>query len=348
MADMVHPEVDSGRMGVQSIHWFGAGLAIVLMAGVAFWGYQLISRDVSVIPIVRALEGPIKIVPETGGGREAEHQGYAVNGVAGTGTAADAVDEVALAPTEVGLSNDDLPLAQMSEVSPVGRSDLSKVEEYTYVSTSAEGLARTTALADQSAARSPVTAEAVSQSLENLRLDAAGDAGGVVGVQVASIVTPAVTFPVAAISDKIAGLKRSLRPIARPILVPIAQSQPVSAVTPAIASEADTTLAAVVASVVAPMVADLDLDPNTLAAGVQLAQVGALDTPAIAQREWQRLAGRFGVLFSDKQRVIQPVENNGRTLYRLRVAGFDGLADARRFCAVIKAGRTDCIPVSHK
>jgi hypothetical protein len=322
MADMVHPEVDSGRMGVQSIHWFGAGLAIVLMAGVAFWGYQLIARDVSVIPIVRALEGPIKIVPETGGGREAEHQGYAVNGVAGTGTAADAVDEVALAPTEVGLSNDDLPLAQMSEVSPVGRSDLSKVEEYTYVSTSAEGLARTTALADQSAARSPVTAEAVSQSLENL--------------------------PVAAISDKIAGLKRSLRPIARPILVPIAQSQPVSAATPAIASEADTTLAAVVASVVAPMVADLDLDPNTLAAGVQLAQVGALDTPAIAQREWQRLAGRFGVLFSDKQRVIQPVENNGRTLYRLRVAGFDGLADARRFCAVIKAGRTDCIPVSHK
>lgn len=348
MADMVHPEVDPGRVGVQPAHWLGAGLAILLMAGVAFWGYQLIARDVSVIPVVRALEGPIKIVPETGGGRQAEHQGYAVNGVAGTGMAADAVDEVALAPTEVGLSQEDLPLEQMSDITPVGRSDGARVEEYTYVSTSPEGLARTTALADQSAARSPVSAEAVSRSLENLRLDAAGGNGGVDGVQVATIVTPAITLPAAAISDTIAGLKRSLRPIARPVSVRAAQSQPASSVASAVANEADATLAAVVASVVAPMVPDLDLDPNTLAAGVQLAQVGALDTPAIAQREWQRLAGRFGVLFSDKQRVIQPVENNGRTLYRLRVAGFDGLADARRFCAVIKAGRTDCIPVSHK
>ncbi|TNH38566.1 SPOR domain-containing protein, partial [Paracoccus haeundaensis] len=72
-------------------------------------------------------------------------------------------------------------------------------------------------------------------------------------------------------------------------------------------------------------------------------QVGAFDSDSIANGEWQRLAGRNGGLFSGKSPVIQEHQSNGRTFWRLRVAGFDSLSEARQFCSALQSSGTDCL-----
>ena len=57
---------------------------------------------------------------------------------------------------------------------------------------------------------------------------------------------------------------------------------------------------------------------------------------------------RFGDYMVGKDRVIQEAETGGQPFYRLRAMGFTDLADARRFCAVLVADGTNCIPVVHE
>ncbi|MES2143817.1 MAG: SPOR domain-containing protein [Pseudomonadota bacterium] len=92
-----------------SVSLAGAAVSGALVVGLALWGYRLAVRDVSGIPVVRALEGPIRIAPETPGGDIAAYQGLAVNEVAAVGTAATPPDRLMLAPRPVELSPDDAP-----------------------------------------------------------------------------------------------------------------------------------------------------------------------------------------------------------------------------------------------
>lgn len=89
----------------------------------------------------------------------------------------------------------------------------------------------------------------------------------------------------------------------------------------------------------------LDLDPAEIAAGTRLVQLGAFASADIARDEWDRAASRFETFLDGKQRVIERTERGGKVFYRLRVAGFDDLPDARRFCAALEAEQADCIPV---
>ena len=47
----------------------GAAVSLALLVGVGVWGYKLMVRDVTGIPVVRALEGPMRVQPENPGGR---------------------------------------------------------------------------------------------------------------------------------------------------------------------------------------------------------------------------------------------------------------------------------------
>ena len=55
----------------------GAIVSLSLIAGVGVWGYKLMVRDVSGIPVVRAAEGEMRVRPENPGGQLAQHQGLA-------------------------------------------------------------------------------------------------------------------------------------------------------------------------------------------------------------------------------------------------------------------------------
>ena len=56
----------------------GAAISLALLIGIGVWGYQLLSRDVSGIPVVRAAEGEMRVRPEDPGGQLAQHTGTPV------------------------------------------------------------------------------------------------------------------------------------------------------------------------------------------------------------------------------------------------------------------------------
>ncbi|MEM9392402.1 MAG: SPOR domain-containing protein [Pseudomonadota bacterium] len=102
---------------------FVGGLAsLVLMAGLGMWSYDLVLRDVAGVPVVRALDGPMRIQPENPGGSQADYQGLAVNQVQAAGVAADAPAQIMLAPRPLDLSDATPPSAQMAEA-PATASD---------------------------------------------------------------------------------------------------------------------------------------------------------------------------------------------------------------------------------
>ena len=95
------------------VQWAGAATSGALVLGVVVWGYQLAVRDVSGVPVIRALEGPARMAPENPGGDQAAHVGLAVNEVAGSGVAAPGPQRVVLAPAATELSPDDAPMAAL-------------------------------------------------------------------------------------------------------------------------------------------------------------------------------------------------------------------------------------------
>ncbi|MCE8545835.1 SPOR domain-containing protein [Ruegeria pomeroyi] len=304
----------------------GAVGSLALVVGIGIWGYKLVMRDVSGVPVVRAVEGPMRIQPDKPGGTPADHQGLAVNTVAAAGSAAPPADRLVLAPRPVSLSEEDLPMDELRPTPAsleVDAADPEAVEAFRngdidrLVAELTEGTApleaRESALLDEGASRTA--------SIEQPEPLPAIDPADLLAEN-----------PQLALVDE-PGVARSLRPQTRP-----QRSVPAE-------TEARAAMNAAVTAAVGAATA-VDLDPASLPVGTRLAQLGAYDSPEIARAEWDRLNGRFGEYLDGKQRVIQEASSGGRTFYRLRAAGFDDLAEARHFCSVLVAERADCIPVT--
>jgi SPOR domain len=90
------------------VHLAGAATSAALVGGLLWWGYALAVRDVHGIPVVRALEGPMRMAPAAPGGEVTAHQGLAVNQVAANGMAAPLPDRLALAPRPDLLAEEDV------------------------------------------------------------------------------------------------------------------------------------------------------------------------------------------------------------------------------------------------
>lgn len=173
----------------------GAATSAALICGVVVWGYQLAVRDVSGVPVVRALEGPARIAPEDPGGDLARHVGLSVNAVAGSGTAAPAPDRVVLAPESVELAAEDLPMAEyaaqpVTDPTPVTTSE-ARVETVAFQSPASE-----------SALSEPTAPETAAEP------------------EVAPSESPASGI----IPASVPGLNRSPRPVARPSVDLVAEA----------------------------------------------------------------------------------------------------------------------------
>jgi hypothetical protein len=99
------------------MNYAGAALSLALIVGVSLWGYKLIMRDVSGIPVVRAMEGDMRVLPDNPGGAVALHTGLAVNEVAAMGEAGGLEDRLVLAPRTSGLAQEDLEAQPTSDAS---------------------------------------------------------------------------------------------------------------------------------------------------------------------------------------------------------------------------------------
>mgnify|MGYP001799592589 CR=1 FL=1 len=295
------------------MHVAGAAVSLALLIGVTVWAYQLITRDVSGVPVVRAAEGPIRVQPETPGGAIADHQGLSVNDVAAVGTASRPADRLILAPAPLNLSQDDVARAPEPETAR----ELTETSQTEAADVPAETLDPVQLAAVEALANSlangidPIAAE-----------ETAPDAPD--APEVTAAPAPEDTSELEVIAAPVeGGLGRSLRPKQRPVgLGSVPQAVTLTSAGPA-----------------------EDIDPETLPVGTRLAQLGAFASADIARQEWEKLSNKFGDYLQGKGRVIQKATSGGRTFYRLRAAGFEDLSDARRFCSALVAERAECIPV---
>lgn len=289
----------AARMG-RWLNYAGAASSVALVVLLAVWGTKLVLRDVNGVPVMRALDGAMRVAPSDPGGELATNQGLSVNAVASTGVASPVADQVVLAPAATALTEDDAAgLAQ-----PVGGVAAAPAQAPVI---SADATALTGPAPETTATTPEMTADAAAPADAAPALD-----------PVAAAVAEAMA------EDPGAGMAKSLMPRARPGAAARA-SAPAAAAAPA-----------------------AELDPATIAAGTRLAQLGAFDTPEEARARWSLLAGQYGEVMAGKSIVIQPAQSGGKTFYRLRAHGFESEDDARRFCAVLLAGNSDCIPVAQR
>lgn len=310
-------------------HYLGALASVGLMAGLVVWGFQLVSRDVSGVPVIRALTGDARTTPEDPGGELASYTGFAVNQVA-SGAPLPRTDRVAIAPDATGLTRDDVAMGQLGATAhePLHTSDtpLDFANDPIMPLSDAEARARDEASrALQAATISDAPAAGMDPVLEGPVNEALTDE---TGAPAQADAIAAALAEAQAIAPAGTGLTRSSRPAPRPRSLRVAAAASAATVAPTAPARA--------ASVGAV----------TPASGAPLVQVGAFDSNAIAQNEWSRLSGKFAALFAGKSPVIQQHQANGRTFWRLRVAGFDSRADAQGFCSAMKARGTDCMAIA--
>jgi hypothetical protein len=306
------------------VTWAGALVSLGLVVGMVVWAIQLTLRDVSGVPVIRALEGPMRVAPDDPGGMQAQNQGLSVNRLAEGADAAPVPDRIVLAPppvdlAELSLASASRPVENTVSVAPDDPdpdADLEPSAEPVSAPSPAEIAAGTQALIERLMSRAePIAAPAPVLASETADAPVEAEAE-------AADVTRAVQI----IPASVPGVARSVRPTTRPTSVS----------------------ARSVSATASPASADAvqDIDAATLPEGTRLVQLGAFDSPEIARAEWDRLTRLFPDYFLGRPRVIQEASSGGAVFYRLRASGFDDLAASRRFCSVLMAQNAPCIPVT--
>lgn len=334
------------------LNYLGAVVSVMLMIGLMVWGWRLVTRDVSTVPVIRALAGESRVAPDNPGGEATTHTGLAVNEVP-AGVAAAPAPEIAIAPATVALAEEDVPMGELgattrtpgalSEVAPqsamppvIAMPD-AEAARLAAEARAAEEAAAALALASTEAAALPPAADApVDQAVTDLEGAPVADQANAINAALAAATdAPAQAAPVAA----------SPRPAPRP--------QRLAAAAPAPAEPASAKPAARAAEDAAPKAKpqaapepSRSVTADSLPSGSTVVQIGAFDSDELARGEWSRVAGKNPNLFDGKSQIVQKTEKNGRAFWRLRVAGFGSRDEARAFCASLKASGTDCIPTA--
>lgn len=92
------------------INMVGGMISLVVLISVAALGAQILMRDSTGVPVVRALDGPLRIAPLNPGGVSASHQGLTVNEVASSQFPTVKIAPFQLAPRPISLKEEDQPM----------------------------------------------------------------------------------------------------------------------------------------------------------------------------------------------------------------------------------------------
>lgn len=302
-----HAGYDGPDEGAQAgmFTWLGGVASLALIAGLAMWSYDLVLRDVAGVPVIKAFEGPMRVQPENPGGSQADYQGLAVNQVQAAGIAADAPAQIMLAPRPLDLSDATPPSPQIAIVPEQPEITAPAVDDVQVVQ----------------AAYTPGAPEATTVPDTGLAVEAL--LSELVAEQdSASDVVPAALSDT--VPDTVPGVRFSPRPVARPAEVRLASLVPPAEVPVAVAGF---------------------VDPATLTPGTRMVQFRAYNTEDDARTAWAGLSAEFGPYMTGKSPVILPSSDGASTFYRLRMIGFEDMAEAQRFCSVFLAVNRDCVPL---
>lgn len=80
------------------MQWVGAALSLALVCAVVYWVFELGRRDATEVPVIQAMAGEARELPENSGGPEVDNQGLQVNEVLGSDATAPVEPETTLAP----------------------------------------------------------------------------------------------------------------------------------------------------------------------------------------------------------------------------------------------------------
>jgi len=97
----------------------GAFVSLAVLAGVVVWAYRLGVRDATDVPVVRAVEGPMRVRPDDPGGAQAAHQGRAVYDVMADAPAP--LETIVIAPPPERLSAEDTASFTSAAATPPAR-----------------------------------------------------------------------------------------------------------------------------------------------------------------------------------------------------------------------------------
>lgn len=373
MADVDFDEFDGGYAAQNAgpltgraltiVNIAGAVCSLALVLGLGVWGYKLAVRDVSGIPVVRALEGPLRVAPENPGGDVAMYQGLSVNAVAAAGTALPLPDKLILAPREVSLTAEDqagtAALQPLPEADPTANvaaaPELAMLAEPDLAPVEIAPIAAQIPALDAAIPADPAmdaTSLAVTEPLPATQEDAVaaalaaaladGDSGDPTAAT--DLAAPDLAAPEKNVSNPAMSARPKQRPTSRSAapVAPAATETTVATETTAVPEASAEAAPASAAAAVA------EIDPSTIPAGTRLVQLGAFDDEASARAEWAKLQADFPDLIAAKAMVVQSAQSGGRTFYRLRAHGFADEDVARQFCAAMLAQNASCIPVAQK
>ncbi|WP_269814325.1 SPOR domain-containing protein [Pseudogemmobacter bohemicus] len=336
--------------GQRMVNMAGALGSVALVLSLGYWGWELAVRDVRGVPVVKALEGPMRSAPEVGGGMVVDYQGLSVNDVAardgGNGS-----DRVVLAPAPVELAADDVAGLAMVAEAPIAPGGVQGAVMAPAVAPAPAGGAEVSRMSV--AEESPLPLEVTPEELPAAPAVAVESQPAIISQDeaVALALAEALGMDEAASADLVAAAAPAAPPGAmisspRPRLRPdsLGQASPAQASMAAATAPVNVTQTAAVA----PAASGAGKDPATIEVGARLVQFGAYDSEAQAQAEWQKIAAKLGPLMAEKQMVVQSAESGGLTFWRLRGFGFASEDDARRFCSAAVAEQINCIPVTQR
>jgi hypothetical protein len=306
-------------------NWAGAITSLGLTAGLAVWAVDMTMRDVSGVPVIAALEGPMREAPTDPGGTVAPFQGLALSDITSGGPAAPAPDQIVLAPPPVSLDAPALSerVASVSEQAEIQQAEADPESAEPALRDSIQ-MALSEAVEDQLV---------VGASAPSAPLIAPVEVSSAPGTPLGAEVVVAASEP---------GVARSVRPRARPAAPRRVVAAPAVIPTDAPAQEAGTQVASLDATVPSAR----DADPSTITPGTRVVQLGAYDSESVARSEWDRMEARFGDYMYGKTRLVQKASSGGRDFWRLRVVGFEDGDAARRFCSELLAKDAACIPLT--
>lgn len=312
----------------------GAGLALAVFGGVGYWLYDLGTRETGRIPVVAAVSGPVKTVPQTVES-PVRHRDISSFDLAEAETA-QVEPEVLLAPDPQPLSEEDISLRDLEDILGVPTPRPARA------SASASGSA---SVAPPEPRELPLVAPDGTAAPQP-RPGSAGEGDDLARrsqeteTALRSLEAPAPR-PAPRASDLPAPLPAD----------PVQDSEADDGTAPRVAPLAPRrpdNLPARFAAAQRDALDDIASLKTQAKQSRHQIQLGAYSSEGEAKEEWSRIAGANTDLLNNRELAVQTTESGGRTWYRLRVGPFASQAEAGSICEALKARDQACIAVINR
>lgn len=306
--DLARPE--RSRQATKVVQIIAGISSLWLTVGMGYWAIDLARRDVSGVTVVKALVGPMRLVPDNPGGDVISYQGLSVNEIAAKKGATDLPDKVILAPSSIDLSSEDAPGLTPAQSAPLISLPQTQTKSQPRPLTVPPVASKDPSYMDM--APEDFSPKIIQTSIEEALS---------IAIANSSLDDPSMP-PEGAMQG---GQERSIRPKPRPLALMVPQS--------------DIRQNDAVAGI-----SGREISYDDIAIGTRLVQLGSFSTPEVARLEWVRLSAKFDQFFADKVRVVQRAPVDNKIYFRLRAHGFIDAEDSKRFCAAMQAEGAACIP----